>query len=263
MNKFENLSKKFIRKGFLIEKVEKRKSLAYLEFVIKNKIFKLLELSKLKNRKISLDSIHTFITPKNLNFLRIKLINFINNDKKFKEHYFQLAKHTIFSIVGNELAMQNNINLSIQLPNDESSLLPLHSDTWSGDSPFEVVLWLPLVNCYKTKSMFILDQDKSEKFRKFFNNKNIKTSSDLHQKFKKDFNFLRVNFGQFLLFNQNLPHGNVINKTKETRLSLNCRFKGLFTPYAQKKLGNFFSPLIVRPASKIGLKYKLPGKETK
>ena len=35
-------------------------------------------------------------------------------------------------------------------------LLPTHADTWSGDSPFEVVVWVPLVNCYKTKSMYIL-----------------------------------------------------------------------------------------------------------
>ena len=51
----------------------------------------------------------------------------------------------------------------------------------------------------------------------------------------------------------------IINKTKETRISINCRFKGLFTPYAEKKLGKFFSPLNLRPASQIGLKYKFPG----
>ena len=147
------------------------------------------------------------------------------------------------------------------MPKDQSSLLPLHSDTWSGDSPFEVVLWLPMVNCYKTKSMFLLKQNKSEKFRKYFSNKKIKISSQLQKKFKKDLVFLNIKFGQFLLFNQNLPHGNVVNITKETRVSLNCRFKGLFTPYAQKKLGSFFSPLIVRPASKIGLNYKFPGEE--
>ena len=45
--------------------------------------------------------------------------------------------------------MQQRINLSIQLPNDKSSLLPIHSDTWSGDSPFETVVWIPMVNCYK------------------------------------------------------------------------------------------------------------------
>ena len=56
--------------------------------------------------------------------------------------------------------MQQKINLSIQFPNDSSSLLPFHSDTWAGDSPFETVVWLPLVNCKKTKSMYIVPPNK-------------------------------------------------------------------------------------------------------
>ena len=34
--------------------------------------------------------------------------------------------------------MQKSLNLSIQFPKDDSSLLPIHSDVWSGDSPFEI-----------------------------------------------------------------------------------------------------------------------------
>ena len=164
------------------------------------------------------------------------------------------------NIIENELAMQNNINLSIQLPEDESSLLPIHSDTWSGDSPFESVLWLPLVNCYKTKSMFILNSNKIKKFNTAFVNKKIKSVSDFYKKFRKDLNFININYGNYLLFNQNLPHGNLVNRTNETRVSLNCRFKGLFTPYEQKELGSFFSPLKIRASTKIGLEYNLPGK---
>ena len=62
--------------------------------------------------------------------------------------------------------MQKRINLSIQLPNDSSSLLPLHSDIWSGDSPFEAVVWIPLVDCFKTKSMYILKQISTENLKK-------------------------------------------------------------------------------------------------
>ena len=50
--------------------------------------------------------------------------------------------------------MQNRINLSIQLPKDKGSLLDTHADTWNGNSPFEIVVWVPLVDCYKTKSMY-------------------------------------------------------------------------------------------------------------
>jgi len=39
---------------------------------------------------------------------------------------------------------------------------------------------------------------------------------------------------------------------------MNCRFKGAFTPYAEKKLGEFFEPITLRAASRIGLSYELP-----
>ena len=83
-------------------------------------------------------------------------MNSLNKSNQFKKNYFDAAKYDLFNLVGNELAMQKRINLSIQLPKDESSLLPVHSDVWSGDSPYEVVVWMPLVDCYKTKSMYIL-----------------------------------------------------------------------------------------------------------
>ena len=207
---------------------------------------------------MNLNKLHLFLGEKNLNQIRLELINTINGDKSFKKATFLIAEKMLENIIGNELAMQNNINLSIQLPEDESSLLPIHSDTWSGDSPFESVLWLPLVNCYKTKSMFILNSNKIKKFNMAFVNKKIKSVTDLYKKFRKDLNFININYGNYLLFNQNLPHGNLVNRTNETRVSLNCRFKGLFTPYEQKELGNFFSPLKIRASTKNWFRIQFP-----
>ena len=61
-----------------------------------------------------------------------------------------------------------------------------------------------------------------------------------------------------LIFNQNLPHGNVVNLESETRWSLNCRFKSVFSPYGDKKIGEFFEPITLRAISKIGMNYKYP-----
>lgn len=259
MNKFIKYENIFLKKGVIIQKVENTKSLNYIDNLIKKKIIKILKL-KISVKKLNLNRLHLFLGEKNLNQIRLELINKINRDKSFKKSYFLIAEKMLENIIGNELAMQNNINLSIQLPEDESSLLPIHSDTWSGDSPFESVLWLPLVNCYKTKSMFILNSNKIKKFNTAFVNKKIKSVTDLYKKFRKDLNFININYGNYLLFNQNLPHGNLVNRTNETRVSLNCRFKGLFTPYEQKELGSFFSPLKIRASTKIGLEYNLPGK---
>ena len=62
--------------------------------------------------------------------------------------------------------MQKNISLSIQMPKDKSSVLPIHSDVWSGVSPFDIVVWIPLVDCYNTKSMYILPPHHNKLFLK-------------------------------------------------------------------------------------------------
>ena len=255
---YSKIEKDFINKGLIIKRVEKINSLTYVNEIIKKNLIKILKL-KIKTKNLNFNKLHDYINEKNINAVRLKLISSINKDKNFRKNFFELAKNMLSKIVGNELAMQNNINLSIQIPNDETSLLPIHSDTWSGDSPFESVLWLPMVNCYNTKSMFILNSKKMNTFNRTFSSKKIKSISDLYERFKKDLKFLKINYGDYLLFNQNLPHGNLINITKETRVSLNCRFKGLFTPYSQKDLGSFFSPLKIRAATKLGLDYKIPG----
>ena len=76
---------------------------------------------------------------------------------------------------------------------------------------------------------------------------------------KKDLIWLKVNYGEILVFDQSLHHGNIVNREKETRWSMNIRFKGLFTPYGDKKIGEFFEPITLKPISKKGMNYKLPG----
>ena len=145
------------------------------------------------------------------------------------------------------------------MPNDSSSLLPLHADTWSGVSPYEIVVWFPLVDCYKTKTMYILPSNKLKKYEKKLIGKKIKSSGQIFNLIKKDLVWLKVNYGEILIFDQSLPHGNIVNIEKETRWSLNCRFKSLFSPYGDKKISEFFEPITLRKISEIGMNYKFPG----
>ena len=39
---------------------------------------------------------------------------------------------------------------------------------------------------------------------------------------------------------------------------MNCRFKSIFTPYADKKIGEFYEPITLKAASKKGISYKFP-----
>ena len=91
-----------------------------------------------------------------------------------------------------------------------------------------------------------------------FLNKKIKSTNEIYKNLKKDLVWIDIHYGQILVFNQCLPHGNIKNKTAETRWSLNCRFKGVFTPYNDKKIGEFFEPITLKKISEMGMKYKLP-----
>lgn len=182
----------------------------------------------------------------------------MNSLKAFRYHYYKVAKPYLETLVGNELSMQLRVNLSIQFPEDDSSLLPVHSDTWSGDSPYEIVVWLPIVDCYKTKSMYLLPPKSSKKLISDFKNRSGVSSEDLFQSISKEVQWLEIKYGEVLLFDQGYPHGNRVNEESDTRWSMNCRFKSVFTPYGDKKLGEFFEPITLRAASKIGMEYQFP-----
>ena len=251
--KEKNLAKEFVNQGFIIRDVADKDAL----YKIQKLVIKMLSL-KGNN---SLDSAHEIININELNDFRLDVIKKINSQPWLREAYYKIAKPYLDVLVGNELAMQSRVNLSIRLPGDNSSLLPLHADTWSGDSPFEVVVWLPLVNCHDTKSMYLMSPSSADILSDNFKLHMQGNSEELFNKIKDDVDWIKINYGEVLIFNQVYPHGNRVNKESETRWSMNCRFKGLFTPYKDKKIGEFFEPITLRPVSKIAMSYKLPQTE--
>ena len=83
-SKFEST---FLNKGFIIKKSESKKSLSYINNLIKKNFLKILKLN-ISAKKFNLNNLHLFLKEKNLNKVRLNLINLINKDKKFKKYYF-------------------------------------------------------------------------------------------------------------------------------------------------------------------------------
>ncbi len=254
----------FQKNGYLIKKSKELESVNYLQ----NKVFNLISkknknLDKINksNKTILFQSLHKYINKKKLNEIRLSVVNGINADNKFYKSYYKSAAEMLDGLVGNEIAMQKKINISIQIPNDEKSMLPMHSDIYAGESPFEVVVWIPLTNVKKsTHSMFITSPKENPKINKEVTKSKNKTVIKIFNKYKRKFKFLEIKFGEVLIFTPILLHGNVVNKTKETRISLNCRFKNLLTPYdvfskTHRNIPHFFKPLIIKPLTKIGFNF--------
>jgi len=203
-----------------------------------------------------LDAIHTLVDPARLNALRLACIQGLNAEPWLRPLYYRLARPALEVLVGNELAMQRRLNLSIQLPDDAGSLLPVHTDTWSGDSPFEVVVWLPLVDCSGSKSMFLVPPAVDAPIQAGM--ARLRSAAELDAVIRPHAVELTVPYGSVLVFSQNLMHGNRVNREAESRWSMNGRFKSLMSPYADKALGEFFEPITLRPATRLGMLYQLP-----
>ena len=173
----------------------------------------------------SLEMLHAARVP-DMNKIRLDCFNELNKIPDLDSILYNIVGERIAQILGPDILRQKKINISIQMPLDESALLKAHSDSWAGDSPFQINLWLPLTDAFDTNSMFIFNRSETISILK-----KIQSGANLiiDELISRE-NFLSLSFGQYLLFNPALIHGNVVNRTQRTRVSLNIRFKSLFTP---------------------------------
>ena len=252
------LASQFMRDGYVIQPTECHKSLDRIRDFVADTAASLLKQPPPQDKAHFLNTIHEIVSIDELNELRLGVIRAMNAASWVRPAYLRTARRALEIVVGNELAMQLRINASIQMPGDSSSVLPVHADVWSGDSPYEIVLWIPYVDVFRTKSMFILPSSKDHEHQQNMKASGLKSAEELLEMIRPDVKWLDIPYGHVLLFTQNVLHGNVLNEEETTRWSTNCRFKSVFSPYHDKKLGEFFEPVIVRPATRLGARYNLP-----
>ena len=218
----------------------------------------LIELPAGLNEAAFFDTIADFVPVVELNRFRMGLIGRLTAAPQIRPWLYHMAREPLELLVGNELAMQRSLNLSIQFPHDDSSLLPLHSDVWSGNSPYEVVFWMPLVDCYATKSMYVLPRNASDKVLADFPRYAGMSAEGFFKALEPEMEWMEVPYGEGLIFTHSIIHGNRTNQEPHTRWSMNTRFKSLLSPYGSKELGESFLPITIRPATRVGYEYKEP-----
>jgi len=252
------LSDEMLKQGYVSRPVEDRESMNKIRDFIAARAASELSLPSPDDPCHFLDHIGDHIAPDGLNDFRLAIINSLKEEKWFLPAYFKTVKKTVEILVGNELVMQRNPGLSIQLSNDDESLLPLHSDCWQGVSHYAVVVWLPLVDCFKTKSLFILSPDENKKILEKFGEFAEKGVEDIYQAAKDKVEFLDIPYGSFVIFTPTLMHGNRVNVEDTARWSLNLRFKSAFSPYMDKRIGEYYEPITLRPTTRFGLNFEFP-----
>jgi len=249
------LGEEFLEAGYVIQRCEEPDVLEALHHrVLKEANGWLLDQRGLGAMR-DLESSHETITSKFINDIRLHLFAHLNSTERTRYDYFRLASSLIQRLVGNELAMQNKVNLSIQQPGDQTSVLELHSDVWAGDSPFQVVLWVPLTNTTASNAMFLLNPNTSHEAYQRARAGELKSMAEIHEAYRSRFKPIEVRLGEVLVFNSNCLHGNQLNTTSTSRWSLNCRVTSLLAPATtpERRLGAYYTPIMIRPATRMGI----------
>lgn len=198
-----------------------------------------------------LNSLHKFVpnlSPGEFNERRTKLIKLINDRLNCGEVIYSVFRDYLHKNLGPDLLVQKNTNLVLQQPGDPNPS-ELHRDA-PLNSCYEMVLWVPMVDCFRTKSMYMLSH--SETKRAYADLK----QHGCWQKFEKDAIDAAVkpsvSFGQALAFSATVLHGSEVNLENETRVSLNVRYKNLFSPSGLKNQLQFFKLLTVSDFVTVG-----------
>jgi sporadic carbohydrate cluster 2OG-Fe(II) oxygenase len=190
-----------------------------------------------------------------LNAFRMKLVSACTQALKVNRSVFTAFEKTLRALVGTDVAAQKVVNIVVQQPGDADQVMT-HRDA-PANSHFEVITWLPLVDVYDTKSMFISDLETSATaIAALKNGGTYETFCQIVESTAID---LKVPFGSACLFAAGIAHGARTNTTDETRWALNIRYKNLFSPYGDKGLLEFFDILELSPLSNVAFELEKRG----
>ena len=235
----QSFEEDFYRNGYAVVELANPHYLNALERCLR-------EVFNLEDKAI--DKLHDFVPQGELNHMRLSYYGKINSVVSWEHLLYTAYKEYIDVLIGPDVAVQLKLNPSIQMPGDTASVLELHTDCLSGQSEFECVLWTPLTSCRATNSMYIFNKDQTDEILMRLSDFEKLGMNALFEAYRSDARFLELDPGQGLLFSSTLLHGNVVNETQSTRISVNCRVKSLFAPEferfpTERRLGTFYKVL--------------------
>ena len=222
--------------GFIKKKI-KRNQLNKIH-LIKKKIEKFSKEEIKIKKNFSLINIHNLFKKNDFNRFRLDLIKKLNNISNLNQILFDIFKDDLIEIFGPDISGQKNINLAIQRPRDIDRP-QLHRDSPPG-SKFEIVIWVPIVYCKKSMNMVFFPLKKTKIIKQLLLKDNI-NQTEIAKKY--GYSLKNVKYGEYLIFLSKIYHYIPINLEKNTRWSLNFRYKNTFTPYGKKGYLDYFEPI--------------------
>ena len=137
------------------------------------------------------------------------------------------------TLCGKELFIQRRAHTIINVPGKEHANQWTHYEMISGISPFTYVLWAPLHDLEDDAGAYFIDQKRSNEIMKKEEEAGLVNGPTVYNMMEKQ-KPARLKFGQVVVFNPFVLHGNVSFNSDLARIACNVRFQSYNKPLLQK-----------------------------
>lgn len=185
-----------------------------------------------------------------LNDYRLRTYRQFNERVAAGELIWKAFRGILTALIGPDVAVQKRVNLVIQPPHDTENA-PAHRDA-PPNSLFEVVVWVPMVDCYGSKGMQVLDLDQTKSALAFLDGESA--DYDAYSRYTLEHGrYTDIPYGSALFFWGHVVHAVPTNTEPETRWSLNLRYKSLFAPWGAKSIPDYFRIMQLSPLTRAAM----------
>ena len=213
-------------KGYSVFSIENMKALKNL----RNKFIKKINITK--NDKKNIYSVRKKLAKMSRAEINKSMVNLLSfND--LSEMIINSCPSVVKSLCGKELYIQRRAHTIINVPGKGQQKQWTHYELMSGISPFTFVIWTPLHDLDDSGGVYYIEQNESLRMMKIEQNDGLVNGPrvlDLMQDQKPT----KLKFGQGIVFNPFVLHGNVNFKSNLARIACNVRFQSSKKPLLQK-----------------------------
>ena len=159
----------------------------------------------------------------------IKLLKFSNLSEMIINSFPKLIE----DLCGKELFIQRRATIVMNVPGKGQAKQWPHYELMSGISPFTFVIWAPLHDLEANSGVYYIEEKESVKIMKEEHKNGLvngPTVLNLMQNKKTE----TLQFGQAIIFNPFIIHGNIEFESKLARIAYNVRFQSYNKPLLQK-----------------------------
>ena len=213
-------------KGYAIVKIENLENLIQL----RKKFIKNLNINSNEDEDIDIvrENIAK-IDKSEINKAMINLLKFNNLSEIILNSFPKLVKQ----LCGEELLIQRRATVIMNVPGKGQAKQWPHYELMSGISPFTYVIWIPMHDLEENSGVYFVELEKSLELIKKEEAQGLVNGPTVLN-MMSDQKPEPLKFGEAIIFNPFVLHGNIQFKSNLARIAYNVRFQSFKKPILQK-----------------------------